>query len=165
MDLLTFSGVSGCLNSGLLTAAGAETVYDTTVIIEFAIDGVLYRKAAVTDGTTPTTDGNTGAAFTALTADQTCYFLWCLNSSGTVKVAQGEIVDGDPDVNVPLGGSYPSVPAVPAGCVPFAIQRVHADGTASAWTFGTSNWNATGIYDVILNLAGLPIRPPVNAVA
>lgn len=153
-----------CYNTGLLTATGAETVYDTTIIIHYSIDGVIYRKAAVTDGTTPTTDLITGAAFVDLDADETCYFLWQLNKDGTVGVSQGPIVAGDPDQNIPLK-EYPAIPAVKDGYVPFALQRVHVDGTGSAWTFGTDNWNATGVYDIIENLATLPSRPMTTAVA
>ena len=34
-------------NSGLLTGTGAKTVYDTTVIIEYSLDGTNFFSAGV----------------------------------------------------------------------------------------------------------------------
>lgn len=144
-------------SSGLLTGTGAETVYDTTAIIQFAIDGVIYNKAAVTDGATPTTDGNTGAAFTAVGADQIGVFVWGLNSSGTVSLYQGDIenVDGATDVALML----PQFPTLPKGICPFAYTVIQTTGAASDFTIGTSNWNATGVTATHKNLAVIPSRP------
>ena len=152
-----------CFQPGLLTADGAETVHDTTQVIEVTIDGVFRRKTAITDGATPTTDGVSGATFTALAADQTCWFIWCLDAALAVKVVQGEIKDVDGDEDVPL--EYPGFPDIPLTLAPFAIQRVQTAGTSSAWTFGASNWNATGVTDLILNVASLPRRVPTTATA
>ena len=161
MDQLTRRGSDGCFSSGLLTATGAETVYDTTVAITYAIDGILYVKATVADGATPTLDANTGIAFLPIQADKACVFLWCLNSANTVSVAQGEIVtvDGDTDIRK----WNPQFPLVPTGTVPFAFHIIQTTGASSAFTFGSSNWNATGITKLIRNLATMPARP-VNTV-
>ncbi len=163
-------GLTAAYISGALTAAGAETVYDTTVAINYSIDGKLYQKAAVTDGTTPTTDLNTGAAFTALAADEGCVFVWTLNAAGTVQVAQGPIekVNGDTDEfqATPAGpDSAPEYPYLPDSVCPFAYQIIQTAGTSSAWTFGSSNWNATGVTDIIVNVASLPVRPPTDTTA
>lgn len=153
-----------CTSSGLLTATGAETVHDTTVTITYCIDGVAYTKTAITDGATPTTDANTGAAFTPLQADKACCFLWLLDAAGTVKVAQGPIVDVDGDTDDPAK-ILPLMPPVPKDHVAFARQVVQTNGASSAWTFGSSNWNATGVTDLIQNLLTLPSRPPNLATA
>jgi hypothetical protein len=47
--------------------------------------------------------------------------------------------------------------------VPFAYQLVQTAGTSSAWTFGTSNWNATGVTDAIVDISVLPDRPQADA--
>lgn len=148
------------LNSGLLTGTGAETVYDTTVTINFMINGVIYQKAAVTNGTTPTTDGNTGSAFTAVGADKIGVFVWGLNSSGTVSLYQGDIesVDGDTDV----AKIYPQFPSIPNDICPFAYTVIQTTGAASDFTIGTSNWNATGVTATHKNIGVVPSRP-VNA--
>lgn len=146
-------------NSGLLTATGAETVYDTTVIIEFSIDGIAYRKAAVTDGATPTTDGVTAAAFDAVTPDKACIFAWCLNASGTVSLIQSEIVEVDGVTDLleqPI-----QFPNIPSDRVAFAYTLYQTDGTSSASGLrpGTDNWNATGLTVTHRNLMDQPSRP------
>lgn len=151
-------GANFCTTSGLLTATGAETVYDTTVTINYVIEGKIKTKTAVTDGATPTTDGVSGATFTALTANKGCIFLWCLNTGGTVKVLQGPVADM-------AGGSFvvaPQFPDVPEDLVPFAYQVAKAGSTAGTIAFGTSNWNATGFTNAIVNVAVLPRRPQVS---
>jgi hypothetical protein len=105
----------------------------------------------------------TGDAFNPLTADTGCWFTWCVNAAGTVSVSQGPVVAGDPDTDVPK--VYPQLAPAPAGSIPFAIQRVQAIGTASSWVFGTGDWNATGIQDLILNVATLPARAPTTVTA
>ena len=151
-------GVNLAFSSGLLTAAGAETVHDTTVTITYSINGVIYSKTAISDGATPTSDANTGAAFLPLAADQACAFVWMLDASGNVAVAQGPIVDVDGDTDRPLYGcQFPEVDE-DTYCA-FAYQIVQTAGTSSAWTFGTSDWNATGVTDIIKNVSRLPKRP------
>lgn len=158
MDALSLGGINFCTTSGLLTATGAETVYDTTVTINYVIDGKIATKTAVTDGATPTTDHNTGAAFTTLTANQGCVLVWGLIAGGTVKVMQGGVQALDVSGNFMVA---PQFPAVPAGVAPFAYQVLKAGSTAGTITIGTSNWNATGFTNAIVNVAVLPSRPQV----
>ncbi len=168
MDNLSLRGGLIALSSGLLTATGAETVYDTTVIIVYAIDGKAYRKAAVTDGATPTVDANTGVAFPALvggasvanTPGHGCIVVWGLNAAGTVRCAMGRHADLDMQGNFKVA---PEFPPIPADFCPFAYQVLKAGATASATAivFGTANWNATGFTNAIQNVAFLPSRPQV----
>ena len=149
--------------SGLLTVTGAEALYDTTVAISFSIDGKAYSKATVADGAAITTDLK-GNAFTALAADQGCVFVWCLNAAGTVDVAQGPIqaVDGATDLFL----ITPDFPSIDTGLwCPFAYSIHQTSGASSAWTFGTSNWNATGVTDIVVNVHTLPDRRPTDATA
>lgn len=155
MQDTTIYGSNACLSSGLLTATGAETVYDTTVTIDYVLDGVIASKTAVTDGTTPTTDYVSGDAIT-LTASKARVVVWGLISGGTVKVIAGDIVDWD-------GTAFnvaPPMPTIPDTFVPFATQLIKGASTVSGtWTFGSSNWNATGITSSIKNVAWMPSRP------
>ena len=84
MQANDLKGANMCFTSGILTGTGAETVYDTTATITYAVDGRIKAKTAVTDGVTPTTDGNTGAAFNAVGPDQVSVFVWALSAGGTV---------------------------------------------------------------------------------
>jgi len=153
MEKNALYGQNCCLSSGLLTATGAETVYDTTVTIDYVLDGVIASKTAITDGVTPTTDYVTGNAIT-LTASKARIVVWGLISGGTVKVIAGDIVDWDGVAfNVP-----PPMPTVPDTFVPFATQMLKASSAAGTITFGSSNWNATGFTNSIKNVAWLPAR-------
>lgn len=155
MDNNALYGRNCCLSTGLLTATGAETVYDTTATINYVLDGVIAQLTAVTDGVTPTTDYVTGDAIT-LTASHARVVVWGLISGGTVKAIAGDIVDWDgTSFSVP-----PPFPAIPETFVPFATQLIKGASTVSGtWTFGSSNWNATGITSSIKNVAWLPARP------
>lgn len=157
MEKRKLYGQNFCTTSGLLTATGAETVYDTTVTINYVLNGKIATKTAVTDGTTPTTDYVSGSAIT-LTANKARTVVWGLISGGTVKVIAGDIVDWDGVAfNVP-----PPFPAIPDDFVPFAYQILKAGSTAGTITFGSSNWNATGFTNAIVNVAVLPDRPQTS---
>lgn len=156
MDNLALAPVTMATNSGLLTGTGAETVYDTTVIIEFAIAGKAYRKAAVADGTTPTTDGNTAAAMT-LVANYGTVVVWGLNSSGTVSCYKGSTEALDSAGNFI---NAPQFPSIPNNICPFAYSILKGGSTLSGtWTFGSSNWNAAGMTATHTNIMTLPDRP------
>jgi len=151
-------GANFCTTTGLLTATGAETVHDTTVTINYCINGKSATKTAITDGATPTTDYVTGNAIT-LTANYARTVVWGLISGGTVKCIAGDTVDWDGSAfQVP-----PPFPAIPDAFVPFAYQIIKGGSTVSGtWTFGSSNWNATGITSAIVDVFVLPDRPQTS---
>ena len=169
LNNLMLRGAAFCTTSGLLTAAGAETVYDTTVTINYVIDGKISTKTAVTDGATPTTDYVTGAAFPILvggasvanTPGQGAIVVWGLVAGGTVRCMQGPIEALDMQGNFVRAPQFPHVPKEVAV---FAYQVLKAGATASATAirFGTANWNATGFTNAIVNCAYLPSRPQVS---
>lgn len=162
-------GGNYCTTSGLLTATGAVTTYDTTVTINYVIDGKISTKTAITTGTTPTTDYNTGAAFPALVGGASvagayghgCAVVWGLIAGGTVKCIMG------PHESLDVNGAFinaPQFPGIPEAFTPFAYQILKSGATASATAiiFGTANWNATGFTNAIVNVAELPKRPQVS---
>lgn len=153
------AGATFCTTSGLLTGTGAETVYDTTQKITYCINGRAYEKAAVADGATPTTDGNTGEGFNAVLPDQACIFVWALNAVGTVSLYQGPIVDVDGETDDLLEAAQ--FPNIPDDVCPFAYTLYQTTGASSAAGLrpGTSNWNATGLTATHRNLLVLPNRP------
>ena len=168
LNNLSLRGAAFCTTSGLLTATGAVTTHDTTVTINYVIDGKISTKTAITTGTTPTTDHVTGAAFPALigggsvanTPGNGCIVVWGL-IGGNVKCMMG------PHERLDMQGNFvraPQFPTVPKDVAVFAYQVLKAGATASASgvTFGTSNWNATGFTNAIVNVAYLPSRPQVS---
>lgn len=150
-----------CLGNFTLTGlSGGATTYSSAAVA-YAIDGRAYSKALVSGGTTPTTDVNTGLAMT-LTANKAACFAWLLNAAGTVQVAKGPTVNWtDTSANstpVPL-------PEIPASSVLVAYVVIKGGSTVSGtWTFGSSNWNATGIViDTVVNRVTLPTTLPLTA--
>jgi hypothetical protein len=132
--------------------AGTTTTYTTGAAFTAIIEGQAYTKAAVTNGTTPTTDGNSGLAFTAVPVGSACNFVFGVNSGGTVSVYQGKAVPvGEP-------ADYPSLPFSVAV---FGTVRVSVGATGAAWTMGASNLAGppTGVTFTFADRPGLPARP------
>ena len=110
----------------------------------------------ITDGATVLVDGNTGLAFTGLAASQGCALTWALNAAGTVSVYQGSVTALD-SANAfeiaPVSGSTPDT------VVPFAYQILKNSSAGSAVVIGTTNWNAAGFTNAIVNVFVMPNRP------
>lgn len=168
METNVLAGATFCTNSGLLTATGAETVFDTTVDIQYCIDGKAYVYAANADEVTPTTDYNTGETFPVLVGGNSvsgaygegACVVWCLNSSAAVKCVMGEHQALDSAGNFVVAPQFPNVPK---DLCPFAYQILKAGDTAATnIAFGTSNWNSTDYTNAIQNILVLPSRPQVS---
>lgn len=120
---------------------GAATTHSTP-LLAYSIAGDAYTKAAAAGTASPTTDVNTSAAIT-LTAGYARSIVWGVNAAGTVKVAAGPLtVWGDQTA----GGTALLLPPLPADFCPIAVMTLQGASTLSGtWTFGSSNWNATGL--------------------
>lgn len=159
-DRLQDREITAAYASGLLTATGAESVYDTTVTIQFCLKGKMgTARTAVADGDTPETGNTSGAAIT-LTANYGRVVVWGLKSDATVVVEEG------PVASLNSAGDFitaPLFPDIPDAVCPFAYQVIKADSTTvGTWDFGTDNWNATGVTNAIVNVAQLPTRPQIS---
>ena len=144
--------------AGLTLKSGSYNVYSTSAFA-LSLHGKMYTSGAVSDGTTPTTDGNTGAAIT-LSANFGMVVVWASNSSGTHTCYKGTTTALDSAGNFI---TYPQFPILPDTVAPFAYT-VHKAGstTSGTWTFGTSNWNATGMTNAVVDVTELPARPQVS---
>ena len=142
------TATAGAALTGL---SGAATTYSSS-LFGFALAGRAYAKAAVAGGATPTTDGAAGTAMT-LVANQAAAFVWAVNAAGTVLVFKGPTVSW---TDTTASSTACPLPVIPASVTQFAAHTVQAGSTTSGtWTFGSSNWNATGIVlPVVRNLAG-----------
>lgn len=153
------SALNFATSAGALAIAGAATTHTTTVAISYCIGGKGFTKAAITGGTTPTTDAATGAAIT-LTANHGRVVVWALDAAGAVKCYAGPIEDLDSAGNFTVA---PAFPAIPDTVTPFNYTVLKAGATTSGtWTFGTSNWNATGMTVTDVDVFILPDRPQVS---
>lgn len=146
--------------SGL--AAGTTTTVSTGGSITYAIRGKTAVKGQVTNGTTPTTDFATGAAFVAVTTSKGSVFTIGFNAAGTMKAVQGSIESLD------ASGAFiraPQFGPIPDDYCPFGYLVIKAGSTASAagWVFGTNNMSSvTGITYAFVDTSILPDRPQVS---
>lgn len=165
MEQADSRGFTGCLMKAS-SAAGTTTTYSTTGTTHYSIGGKAYSKAAVTNGATPTTDVNTGAAFTAVSASEGCVFVFGYNAAGTIKVAQGEIVDltGEADGANASFVQAPEFPDLPADFAPFAYLLTKVGASGSSWTFGSSNLAGppSNVLHTFVDVTTLPTRPQTS---
>jgi hypothetical protein len=155
-----FGGNFAAVKAGLTGISGAVTTHSTgATAVQYAIGGKAYSKAQISGGTTPTTDAVTGSAIT-LTANKARAVVWAFDSGGNVKVVAGPIVDLD------SAGGYvlaPEFPSIPDSLTPFAYTLHKAGSTLSGtFTFGTSNWNTTGMTHTVVDVLMLPTRPQTS---
>ena len=144
--------------AGLTGISGGATTFSTgSATLSYAIAGIMYSNAQVSGGTTPVVGAVSGAAIT-LADEQARTVVWVLDSSGNEKVIEGEVVDLDGD------GNYVNAPPLPnidlETYCPFAYQVIKASGLTGTFTFGSSNWNTTGMTHTVKDVATLPSRPP-----
>ena len=140
---------------GLTT--GTTTTYTTTVATDFVIKGTFGTQFGTkSNQATPTTDVNTSAAFPALAVSKGSVYVWGTVAAGTVVVAGGSVEDLDASGNFKV---YPKFPSIPDTMCPFGYYVIKNGLTGSAWTFGSSNWTATGITATSASVSFLPDRP------
>lgn len=156
---MSLYGLTICTTKAGLTA-GTTSTYTTTAAVNGSIGGKFVTALAVqTNTATPTTDFN-GDAFTVVTANQGSVFVYSLNSAGALKIHQGSVEDLD------AAGDFEKAPAFPAidldTYMPFGYVVVKNGSTGSNWTFGASNWTATGITDTYTDVTVLPNRPQTS---
>jgi hypothetical protein len=145
--------------AGLTGLSGAATTFTIGTAIVYALYGKLASKSTVSGGTTPTTDAVTGAAIT-LKAGYGTNVLWCLDSSGNVKVVQGstELLDASGAFQF----AAPQFANLPDTLVPFAYCVLKNAATGTLFTFGTSNWNQSGMTITVSDIMAVPNRPQAS---
>jgi hypothetical protein len=143
-------------------AAGTTTTTTTSngTTFVYCIKGKTYNATGASNGATPTTDAVTGAAFTAIALNKAGVFAWCYDTSGNLKVVQGQTV------NYSDAGVFevaPQFPGIPDTLCPIGYELVKVISTGSAWTMGVSNQaSQTGITKVFVDCSTLPDRPQVS---
>lgn len=124
--------------AGFAATSATTATFDIGTTFAYTIDGAFYSKAA------SATIANVSADVQA--KGTTCYYLFSVNSAGTVATTKG--------VAVGIGGA-PKLPECPAGQAPFASLKVDVTAAAtSTFTLGTTaTAGITGHTLTILNLA------------
>lgn len=154
------------LTMNLVSAAmvkGTNKSYTTTVGTRCVINGKFATSlSAQTNAAVPTEDALTGKAFVKQTDNTACVYVMGINAAGSIKAAQGSIVDTEKGSGTTAGAfrDPPQFPALPDDFCPLAYMVVRTAPDAGDWTFGTDNWAATGVTaDEFDNVAVLPDRP------
>lgn len=170
MDYLSQSPFTQCTKKAGLTNGTTTTFSFTANPLEYAIRGKFYSKATQTNAATPTTDGNTGAAFVAIPAGTSTaayggVFVWAYDTSGNVKVYQGQTQATDlaaDGANTKFVVS-PQFPAIPDNVAPFAYTVVKVGTSGAAFTMGsTSLASGSNISVTHVDINTLPDRPQVS---
>lgn len=185
MDIQAFTPVTLNFSKAAL-ATGTTTTVSTTGTTTYAIRGKFYTKTAITNGATPTTDWATGQVFIPIPIPGAsavpnlpgvpngalgygCVFMVGFDHSGNIKVIQGQITALDINGNFitapQFGGTGPAGQAQSSDndFCPIGYFVVALGSTAVAtWTFGTSNWNATGVTVTAQDVCGWVDRPQTS---
>lgn len=165
MDHLQTPPLSMCVSKATLAASGAATTWSTTGATLYSIKGKAFSTAAASSAASPTSDATKAATFASapLAINTGTVFVWAYNGGGTaataVRVAQGTVEALDAAGNFVKA---PDFPGLSDDLTPFAYTIVRNGSTGSNWTFGTSNWNATGITLANVDVFTLPGRPQVS---
>lgn len=156
MEALVGSGQTMALGNFTLTGITGAATTHSSAALPYAIRGRVFAHAADTGVATPTTDIVTGAAITLL-ANQGRAVLWCLNAADETRCVAGPVCALD------TAGNFIDPPTLPTGfpdtLCPVGITLHRAGSTAvGTWTFGVSNWNATGLTHTVINISTIPDR-------
>jgi len=149
-------GITLCTSKAGL-AAGSTSTYTTAATTSGMIGGkYVTALSAQTDTATPTTDYS-GAAFTALGVSEGCVFVFSLVAAGTIAVHQSDVYALDASNAFKIAPQFPAIDL--DTYMPFGYLVLKNGSTGSAWTFGASNWTATGAADTFTDVGVLPRRP------
>ncbi|MFI4939813.1 MAG: hypothetical protein ACHP7O_05670 [Burkholderiales bacterium] len=172
--------------AGITGLSGAAVTFSTSAVggatgLTYLNAGIINYLANISTVAVPVNDASSntavagtaasGAAFRPLVAQQApagyspnliypgsaAVFVFGLDPSGNVRVAQGKVVSYTGNQSTPL-------PELPDWVTPFAYVVISfASSTVASWTFGTSLWNATGV--IINTPVNVGILPPVDPIA
>lgn len=137
-----------CLGNAGLAIASTASRFQTANAIIYSVGGFIYAKSA-TNNIEPVcvTEAGAATAITGLPAGHKRMLLICINAGGDVRVVQGDIV---------ANAQAAPMPNLPPGMAPVGAIRV-VNGTASAFTLGTTNFNASDITSTYYNLHAVPV--------
>jgi len=154
LALQNASGGNFCLSNYTLTGlSGAATTF-TSIAVPISIRGAAFTRAINTAAASPTTDAVTAAAMT-LVANQARVFCFGANAAGSNQVIAGPVAAWTDTTALSTEVKMPSLPDTFALCATVVIKG--GSTTVGTWTFGSSNWNATGIViDTVVNRFSAP---------
>lgn len=154
----------GTIKTGLVK--GTTSTLTTTVTSAGMIGGkYVTAVTALTNSAAPTTDIVTGSAFVALTDNQATVLVVGQEADGTVVMAQGSIEATQVGVTTTAGDFIlaPQFPNLPNDFMVWGYVLVRTAPSASDYTPGTSDWDATGVTaSQFVQCGVLPDRPQIS---
>ena len=136
-----------CHTKGVLAIDANTENVQTTVIITYSIRGIMYTKAAVAEIDISALGG---LSSTALADGYTQIFGLALNAAGTITVVPGDqVLTADITAGTKIA-HWPS--AIDDATVLFGAVKV-VNATGSAFTFGTTGLDTSGITDTYYDLS------------
>lgn len=162
-------------NFALAGLGGANTTHSHAASLPFVINGVW--GTAPTGTTTPTTNSaatdpgsinGVRAAGSALstvapaTGFRAALVVWTIDAAGTKRIRSRGFFESLSGQALDL--AFPDIPLTE---IPVSYHIGRAGTTVSGtWTYGSSNWNATGMtWTTVVNVCGLPPAGSVNVTA
>jgi hypothetical protein len=146
--------------------AGTTSTFTSTAASAGLINGKFVTSlAAQTNAASPTVDANTGLAFNALAANQTCALGFGQNAAGALLLAQGQIIATGAGVTTTVGAliNEPQFPPLPLNFLPLAYTIVRVAPSGAPWTPGTGSWTASGVSaTTFANIGQIPNRPQAS---
>jgi hypothetical protein len=165
MSNLNFdNGVTMNLVNAVASAGTGSSFYSTTTTAGVINGEFVTTLGAQNNAASPTTDANTGVAFTALAPNQCCALVFGQNKAGTLKLVQGPIIGNLVGSSTTVGGMMvaPQFPALPEDFMPLCYTIVQTAPAAATWVPGNGTWTASGISaSTFQNVAQLPRRPQI----
>ncbi len=179
---ITLSRAGGA-TANISAVSGAVSTL-TIQNVTYSNQGKLLYKATALGVASPVNDASTasavagtaatGLAFRPLVAQQSpagltqiytgsaCVFLWGLDPSGNLRVAQGRVVNY---TDTSAGSTSVPMPTFPDWFTPVAYAVVKlVSATAATWAFGSGLWNAVGItVDAPVDVMTVPAVDPLTA--
>lgn len=148
-------------------AVGTTSTITAATATTYAIQGKTYTETLGSNQTHPTTDATTGAAFVAVQPGYGCALVYGFTSAASSVAC----VQGQPQA---LTGSTngsnaackfitaPNFGPIPDDFCPIGYVILKVGSAASAFTPGTSSWNASNVgTGTPVSVTTLPPRPQV----
>jgi hypothetical protein len=158
MQDLEYNGININLVNAATVATAAAATLATTNATSALINGAFATPLAGGAGkalSLVSQDGITARPAQAMSANQSCVIVNCVNAAGQMRNIQGPIQNMDAGVLV----NPVAFPRVPDNLTAFSYVVVRAGATSAGFTPGVTNWNATGITTTVVDIGTLPGRP------
>lgn len=143
-------------------AAGTTTTTSVANNTTYCINGKAYTKTAASNAASATTDYATGLAFKPVPANHGSVFVAALDSSGNVKIIQGEVTATDPVTGAFI--TRPEFPIIPNNVTAIGYTTIKCSAayvaTTTGWLWGVHNMSSvTGVTYTFVSCLVLPDRP------